>query len=125
MQNAPRTVRRGPRLLLALLLGVAAAAGVYLYVSNIQQQAQVNARQATQQAIAQTAARAKVVVANATLPAQTVLSPDNVELKDVAPDAVQPNAATSVGEVQGKAISVPVAIGEQILEPARFRFRQA
>jgi pilus assembly protein CpaB len=115
MQNSPRTVRRGPRLLLALLLGVAAAAGVYLYVSNIQQQAQANARQATQQAIAQTSARARVVVAKATLPAQTVLSPDNVELKDVAPDAVQPNAATSVGEVQGKAISVPVAIGEQIL----------
>ena len=32
--------RRGPRVVLALLLGAAAAAGVYLYVSSVQQAAQ-------------------------------------------------------------------------------------
>src|SRR3954449_8910759 len=99
MQNAPKSIRRGPRLILALLLGLAAAAGVYLYVGNIQQSAQQAARQATQQAAAaQPATRAKVVVAKVTLPAQTVLTPDNVELRDVSTDAVQPSAATSLND---------------------------
>lgn len=115
MQNAPKSIRRGPRLVLALFLGAAAAAGVYLYVGNIQQSAQQAARQAAQSAVTQSAARAKVVVAKISLPAQTILTPDNVELRDVAPESVQPNAAISLGEVSSKALSVPVAAGEQIL----------
>jgi len=115
MQNASKSIRRGPRLILALFLGTAAAAGVYLYVGNIQQSAQQAARQAQQQAATQSVARSKVVVAKATLPAQTVLSTDNIELRDVATDAVQPNAATTLAEVQNKSLSVPVAVGEQIL----------
>src|SRR6266545_1420362 len=115
MQNAPRTIRRGPRLILALFLGAAAAAGVYLYVGNIQQAAQQNARAATQQALAQTVARSKVVVAKVSLPAQTVLSADNVELREVGNDAVQPNVATALGDVLSKALTVPVAAGEQIV----------
>ena len=57
MQNGPKSIRRGPRLILALLLGTAAAAGVYLYVGNIQQAAQQNARLAAQQAVSQSAAQ--------------------------------------------------------------------
>jgi pilus assembly protein CpaB len=116
MQNQSKSIRRGPRLILALLLGTAAAAGVYLYVGNIQQSAQQAARQAAQAVpAAQSVNRAKVVVAKTSLPAQTILSPDNVELRDVATDAVQPNAALSLAEVQNKALGVPVAAGEQIV----------
>jgi Flp pilus assembly protein CpaB len=115
MQNGPRTIRRGPRLILAIFLGAAAAAGVYLYVGNIQQAEQQKARAATQQALSQVASRTKVVVAKVSLPAQTVLSSDNVELREVANDAVAPNAATALGDVLNKAVSVPVAAGEQIV----------
>jgi Flp pilus assembly protein CpaB len=108
--------RRGPRLLLALVLGVAAAAGVYLYVGNIQQQAAQATRIATQQAaLAAQPSRAKVVVAKATLAAQTPLTTDNIEVKDVATEAVQPNAAVALADVQNKALTVPVAAGQQIL----------
>jgi Flp pilus assembly protein CpaB len=102
---------------LALFLGAAAAAGVYMYVSSVQQTAQQSARVAAQQAAAATTARARVLVAKATLPAQTALTTDNVEVKDVATDAVQPNAAASLADVQGKALTVPVAAGQQILTP--------
>ncbi|MBV9581639.1 MAG: Flp pilus assembly protein CpaB, partial [Chloroflexi bacterium] len=37
------------------------------------------------------------------------------ELRDVAPDALQPNALTSLNDAVGKALLVPVALGQQIL----------
>ena len=118
--GAKSSGRRGPRLVLAIALGAAAAAGVYLYVSNVQQTAQQTARAAAQQqaaTVAATPTRPKVVVAKITLPAQTVLTPDNAEVREVASDAVQPNAATVMADVQGKALTVPVAAGQQILAP--------
>jgi Flp pilus assembly protein CpaB len=114
----PRSDRRAPRVLLALALGAAAAAGVYLYVTNVQQTAQQTARTAAQQAAVaatQSTTRARVVVAKVSLAAQTPLSADNVEVREFSPDAVQPNAATSVADVQGKVLTAPVAAGEQIL----------
>jgi Flp pilus assembly protein CpaB len=118
--GAKSSGRRGPRLVLAIALGAAAAAGVYLYVSNVQQSAQQTARVAAQQqaaTVAATPTRPRVVVAKITLPAQAVLTPDNAELREVATDAIQPNAATAMADVQGKALTVPVAAGQQILAP--------
>jgi Flp pilus assembly protein CpaB len=115
MNASPRPGRRGPRLMLAIALGAAAAAGVYMYVNSIQQQAQVSTRAAVQQAAAVANSRTRVVVAKATLPAGTPLSGDNVELREVPAEAVQPNALTALGDVSGKALNVPVAQGEQIL----------
>ena len=109
--------RRGPRLVLAIALGAAAAAGVYMYVGSVQQTAQQSAHAAAQQATTAAATRARVVVAKTTLPAQTVLTQDNVELRDVTNDAIQPNAATALNDVQGKALTVPVAASQQILTP--------
>jgi len=109
--------RRGPRLVLAIALGAAAAAGVYMYVGSVQQTAQQSARAAAQQVTTAAATRARVVVAKTTLPAQTVLTQDNVELRDVSNDAIQPNAATALNDVQGKALTVPVAASQQILTP--------
>src|SRR5579859_4655629 len=117
MNASPKPGRRGPRLLLALFLGAAAAAGVYLYVGNVQQTAQQSARLAAQQAAAAVTTRARVVVAKTTLPAQTALSVDNVEVREVSTDALQPNAVASLTEVQGKSLTVPVAAGQQILTP--------
>src|SRR5438270_7359298 len=118
--GAKSSGRRGPRLVLAIALGAAAAAGVYLYVSNVQQSAQQTARVAAQQqaaTVAATPTRPRIVVAKITLPAQAVLTPDNAELREVATDAIQPNAATAMADVQGKALTVPVAAGQQILAP--------
>src|SRR5579872_2452977 len=113
-----KTGRRGPRLLLAVLVGAAAAAGVYLYVGTVQQTAQANAQALAREASAAAATpHTKVVVAKQTLSAQTALTSDNVELRDVTQDAVQPNAATSMADVQGKSLIVPVAAGQQILAP--------
>jgi Flp pilus assembly protein CpaB len=118
INSSPRSGRRGPRFLLAIALGGAAAAGVYLYVNSVQQNAQQTARAAAQQAaVVAVTPRSKVVVAKATLPAQTPLTADNVEVREVAPDAIQPNAAISLADVQGKALTLPVAAGQQILTP--------
>src|SRR5216684_3410992 len=89
MNASPKPGRRGPRIVLALILG----------------------------AVAATTTRARVLVAKATLPAQSALTTDNVEVKDVSTDAVQPNAAASLADVQGKALTIPVAAGQQILTP--------
>jgi Flp pilus assembly protein CpaB len=100
-----------------LCLGAAAAAGVYLYINSVQQAAAQSAAQAAQQAraAAATTNRAKVAVAKVTLAAQTPLTSDNVELRDVAADAVQPNALTSMADLQGKVLNQPVAASQQIL----------
>src|SRR6266851_1661510 len=115
MNASPRPGRRGPRLLLALALGLAAAAGVFMYVNAIQQQAQVSARTAAQQATAAASSRTRVVVAKISLAAGTALSPDNVELREIPAEAIQPNVAIALNDVTGKALTVPVAAGEQIL----------
>jgi Flp pilus assembly protein CpaB len=103
---------------LALLLASVAAGGVYLYINSVQQTAQQAAQVAAQQArvaAAATASRAKVVVAKQSLAAGTVLSADNIELRDVTTDAVQPNAVTVLSDAQSKALSQPIAAGQQLL----------
>jgi len=121
MNAIQKPSRRGPRILLAAVLGLVAAGGVYLYVTNIQQTAQAATQNAVQQASAAAAAsnstRTKAVVAKQTLPAQTTITADLVELRDTPPDALQPNAQTNLQDVVGKALLVPVATGQQILAP--------
>jgi Flp pilus assembly protein CpaB len=118
MNAIQKSSRRGPRILLACLLGAAAAGGVYLYVTNVQQTAQAQTQTAIQQAAAASSAansQIKAVVAKTTLPAQTALTNDNVELRVVPPGALQPGAETNLNDVLGKALSIPVANGQQIL----------
>jgi len=59
----------------------------------------------------------RVVTAKQTLPAQTALTADNVELRDASQDALQPNVQTNLNDVVGKVLLVPVATGQQILAP--------
>ena len=118
MNAISKPARRGPRILLALFLGAAAAAGVYLYVNNIQQTAQLQTQRAVQQvqAAAPSVAKSKAVVAKLTISQGAVLTQDNVELRDIVGDP-QPNAATSVNDVMGKTASIPFSAGAQILLP--------
>src|SRR3954452_25133516 len=111
INGSPKAGRRGPRLILALVLGAAAAIGVYVYVNSVQQTAQQTARVAAQQATVNASVRTRVVVAKSSLPAQAALTPDNVELRDVASDALQPNAAITMNEVTCKMLLVAVAAG--------------
>ena len=74
-----------------------------------------NERVASQQAAAVVSARSRVVVARTSLAAGTALSSNNVELRDVSAEAVQPNAVTALSDVIGRTLAVPVAAGEQIL----------
>jgi Flp pilus assembly protein CpaB len=110
---ATRPGRRGPRIVLAALLGLAAAGGVFLYVSSVQQANQA----AVQQAAARAAATAKsnVVVAKDNIPAQTPLDPSKFEVHQVSTDGVAPNAISSLSDLQGKVLAAPVAAGEQIV----------
>ena len=90
---------------------------MYLYVGNIQQiRAAGRPHGGTTSRGGPASQRAsKVVVAKVTLPAQSVLTPDNVELRDVATDAVQPNAATVTQRRQQQDPERPGRAGEQIL----------
>jgi Flp pilus assembly protein CpaB len=117
--SGPGAARRAPRIMLALLLASLAAGGVWLYINNVEQAAAQSAALAAQQARAAAAAvptnRAKVVVATQTLAAQTPLTADNVALKDVTSDALQPNAVITLSDALGKALNQPVAVNQQIL----------
>ncbi len=116
MNTVPKSTRRGPRILLAILLGAAAAGGVYLYVANVQQTAQAAAlQQANAAANAASASQSKAVVAKQAISAQAALTGDNVEVRNVPPDALQPNVETDVNQVIGKSLLVPVVAGQQIL----------
>ena len=113
MNAIQKTTRRGPRILLALLLGAAAAGGVYLYVNQVQTNAQAVASAVPTPAT--TSRPTTVVTAKQNLAAQTALTADNVEMRAVAPDSLQPNALTNLSDALGKALLVPVATGQQIL----------
>src|SRR4051812_21675467 len=102
--GAKSSGRRGPRLVLAIALGAAAAAGVYLYGSNVQQSAQQTARPAPQQKARPPPPPTPpgVVVRKITVPPQPILPPDKPELRGVAPAPTHPNPATAMTDVQGK-----------------------
>lgn len=114
MLNRPGSppARRWPRVMFALLLGVAAAAGVYVYVSSVQQANQQAVRQAAQQAAA--SSRTRVVVAKTNIAAGAALSADNSDIRDVPSEAVAPSAIASLNDAQGKVLNTAVAAGEQI-----------
>jgi Flp pilus assembly protein CpaB len=86
-----------------------------MYVNSLQNQYRANAQAATQQALVAVSTRSRVLFAKVSIPAQTALTLDNVELRDTPVDAIQPNAVTSLADVSGKVLTVPVAAGEQIL----------
>jgi pilus assembly protein CpaB len=110
----PRRGRSGLRLVIALALAGAAAAGVYVYASSLQEQ--VAARQVTEQAaVAQPTPRVSVVVAKAPVTANTPLSADLFEVKALPVEAVVTNSVTALDQVAGKVLSDPMVAGEQLV----------
>jgi Flp pilus assembly protein CpaB len=110
---APKPRRRLPRLLLALVLGGAAAAIVFSYVASVQQAAIASMQQPpTPTPIP----RQQVLVAKMDLPAKTLLNPSLVEVRELPLEAIAPKALTSTSDLVGKQLAVPVSAGEQLLE---------
>jgi len=111
----PRRSRRGLRLVIALALAGAAAGGVYLYASSLQEQ--VTTTQLAQQTVAGASEvrRTPVLVARADVPANSPLSADMFELKEIPAEAVLANPATTPDQVIGKVLAAPMASGEQLV----------
>lgn len=103
------TVRGGGRanraaLLLALVLGAAAALLTFVFLSQRSESAQ-----STQ------VATKPVVVAKADIPARTQITSDVVEIKAIPVTGAHPQAFTKLSDVVGQVTQFPVAMGEQIL----------
>src|SRR5437879_5719731 len=106
----PKRGSRTPRLLLALVLGAVAAGGVFLYVSSLQQQADV-----AQLAANKVIPRSPALVAKVNIAARSPLSADDFEIKELPAEAVPANIVISPAQLSGKVLDSPIAAGEQVL----------
>ncbi len=113
----PRRSRRGLRFLIALALAGAAAGGVYMYASSLQEQ--VAAQQVAQVqpavAAAEPVPRVSVLVAKADILANVPLNAGQFDIKSLPSDAVAPNAVTTPDQLTGKVLASPMAAGEQLM----------
>ncbi|MGC7847322.1 Flp pilus assembly protein CpaB [Desulforudis sp. 1088] len=87
----------------ALVCGLAAAGGVYLYLNNLAEtyRSQGNF--------------APVVVAKQTIPARTPIGRQSLEIKEIPADYVHPEAFTRIEDVEGRIARAEIYPGEQIL----------
>ncbi len=105
MQTTTSTPRRGASrfvLLLAVLLGLAAAVLVVLFLRSVE------ARRPAQVPMV------GVVVAREDIPAGQKITPAMVEVKQVPENALVEGAVTSVDQAVGQTLRYPVARGEQL-----------
>src|SRR5205814_4368173 len=86
----PKRGSRMPRLLLALVLGAVAAGGVFLYVSSLQQQAEV-----AQLAANKVIPRAPALVAKVNVAARSPLISSDFEIKELPAEALPATIVTS------------------------------
>jgi Flp pilus assembly protein CpaB len=107
----PKRSSRTPRLLMALVLGGVAAAGVFLYVNSVQQQAE----QAQIDAANKVVKRAPALVAKVNVPARTPLNGDYFEVRQLPAEAVIASALTDPAEVGNRVLDTALAAGEQVL----------
>src|SRR5579859_4042699 len=114
-QGSSRGGGRAPRLLLALLLGAAAAVGVFLYINSVQESARQEAERARLAAITDTGT---VLVANKNVPAQVPLTTAMFDVKEIPVSLILPGAIKSFDAMQGKVLTTPLEAGEQVL-PSR------
>jgi pilus assembly protein CpaB len=61
-----------------------------------------------------------VVVAGADIPVRTQVTPEMLQVKQVAADARHPKAFTTLEQLNGKVTNLPIAAGEQVLETKFF-----
>ncbi|HOV79619.1 MAG TPA: Flp pilus assembly protein CpaB [Bacillota bacterium] len=90
-------------LIMAFVIGLAAAGGIYLYLQNLQKTYQLKGD------------FIKVVVARQRIPAKTQIAANMIELKDFPSDYVNERAAVDAKEVVGKVTKSDILPGEQVL----------
>ncbi|MGQ9497804.1 MAG: Flp pilus assembly protein CpaB [Desulfotomaculales bacterium] len=91
-------------LVLAVLFGLAAAAGTFLYLNHVKQTYRLSGQYRP------------VVVAQAHIPPRTAITRAMVSLKEVPAEYVHPDAVTDIGAVVGKITGAEIARGEQVLK---------
>lgn len=99
------------QLVLALILGLAAALLTWNYV----QRASSGARQA---------ALVPVLVAATDIPVRAPVTPQMLAVKQVAADARHPNALTAIEQADGKVTNLPISAGEQVLSTKFFQRKE-
>lgn len=108
-----KSSRRGFTLLLSLFLATVAAVGVYLAVASQESPGSTAASLPPTPTPVPTAA---VVVAKQDIPAETTLTEDMLEVKQVPVEAKQARSLSEIGQVAGKVTAIALAQGEQILD---------
>jgi pilus assembly protein CpaB len=96
-------------LIIAVVLGLAAAGLAQYYMTTVSQAATVKER---------------VVVAKSAIPARTVVTEDMLSFKEVPKGARHPEAASSMAPFIGKVTKQSIIPGEQVLPTKFFRDRQ-
>ncbi|NLI13853.1 Flp pilus assembly protein CpaB [Pelotomaculum propionicicum] len=90
-------------LILAIIIGLAAAAGIYLFLDNTRKTYQVNSDFVS------------VVVARQRIPAKTQITAQMVEMKDIPAISLNDLAVVDTKEVLGKTTKSEILPGEQVL----------
>lgn len=90
-------------LILAVIVGLAAAGGLYVFLENMQKTYQIKGD------------FVKVVVASQRIPAKTQITAQMIELKDIPSNYVNERAAVDTKEVVGKVLKSEIFPGEQVL----------
>ncbi|HAG07474.1 MAG TPA: Flp pilus assembly protein CpaB [Peptococcaceae bacterium] len=96
-------------LVLAVLFGLAAAAGTFLYLNHVKQAYRLSGQYRP------------VVVAQARIPPRTAITRAMVSLKEVPAEYVHPDAVTDLEAVVGKITGAEIARGEQVLKARLLR----
>ena len=115
---APLQLQRKLPLIIAIICGVAAVFLFNIYLQRREGEI-INKVKQVQQRVAQQpppVQKGIVLVAKNEISAQAPITPDDLEIKEVPVEYIQPGAVTVIGEVIGQISSGPIVPGEQILK---------
>jgi pilus assembly protein CpaB len=90
-------------LIFAVIIGLAAAAGIYMYLDGMKKTYQVDGD------------FVKVVMAKQRIPAKTMITAQMIEIKEIPSRFINTNAAVDAKEVVGKTVKSEILPGEQVL----------
>ena len=91
-------------LIMALVMGLFTAGLSYYYIRNL----------TTSTPVAQKMKMAKVVVAKATIPSRTLITPDMVYLREMPEELIHPDALKRLDEAVGSIARSEILLGEQV-----------
>jgi pilus assembly protein CpaB len=100
-------------IILAVLTGLAAAGGIYMFLDNMKKTYIVNGD------------FVKVVVARQRIPAKTQITGQMIELKDIPAKYINERAAVDSQEVIGKTVKSDILPGEQVLRDRLAKDKEA